>query len=324
MLSRLKALASRQDSPPTIAAAPEPLRPFHRDVPLRSCMARPHLKTWRSGFLRHEDYLRFTPRRANTLFAVHEPDDGTAPPVHERLPQAYFGGVLYPFYGHFLIETLSRLPHIPDDGVPIVYMCLENTIKDWQRGFFADTGLDRRVRFTRNDQLLEVGQLFQVDQTTTVHADISSRFIAYTQGLFPTSPSQGRRLYLSRRLSKNAPVLREDAFETGLQDLGLEVISPETLTIREQVRLLDEADVVVAVEGSALHTLIFSSTPKQVLVLPRRKELDLNFVLQFAMQGQIRLQQIHAMACQAENFSAPSELDVDRALTAVRAALSPP
>lgn len=322
MLGRLKALAGR---PALAAAAPvaaaAPARTGRADVALRSCVSHPELSTWQSGFVREADHLHFTQRRAGTLFAVHRPAPADLP-VRERLPQAHFGGVLFPFYGHFLIESLSRLPDIPDDGLPIVFMGLGDTVKDWQTRFFADAGLSRRLHFTRKDSLILVDQLFRPDQTATIHADISSRFIRHTQRLFAPSASRGRRIYLSRRQSKNAPVEHEAAFEDGLRTLGIEPLCPENLPVREQVRLLDEAELVVAVEGSALHTLVFSTTPKRVLVLPRRQTLDLNFVLQFAVQEHLQVQQIHAMARRATTFKDPCSLDVEAALAGVQQAMA--
>jgi capsular polysaccharide biosynthesis protein len=319
MLGRLKALAGRQAQAVTAPAVPTLLS--RHGVALRSCVSNPDLNTWQSGFVHEPDHLHFTQRRAGTLFAVHRPAPADLP-VREHLPQAHFGGVLFPFYGHFLIESLSRLPDIPDDGLPIVFMGLGDTVKDWQTRFFADTGLSSRLRFTRKDSLILVDQLFRPDQTATIHADISSRFIRHAQGLFAPSASRGRRIYLSRRQSRNAPVEHEAAFEDGLRALGIEPVCPETLPVREQVRLLDEAELVVAVEGSALHTLIFSTTPKRVLVLPRRQTLDLNFVLQFAVQEQLQVQQVHAMARRATTFKDPCTLDVEAALAGVQLALA--
>ena len=62
--------------------------------------------------------------------------------------------------------------------------------------------------------------------------------------------------------------------------------------------------------------------PKRVLVLPRRQTLDLNFVLQFAVQEHLQVQQIHAMARRATTFKDPCSLDVEAALAGVQQAMA--
>jgi len=324
MLSRIKALAAsfdREQRPvPDEARAPTEGLHVVQDVQLSSCFTREQDKTWQSGFIRRSDYATFTPRRANNLFSQHCASF-PALEVKEIFPRAYFGGVLFPYYGHFLIESLARLPNIPDDGLPIVFMCLSDTVKEWHKLFFSDIGLDTRIRLTRKSQLMQVDEMIRVDQTTCIHADISRRFLDFTQTLFPAAPSLGKKIYLSRKLSPNAPVQHEDLLEEQLALLGFDIIQPEKLTIKKQVRLFDEAATVAGVEGSALHTLIFSSTPKHVMILPRRKTLDLNFVLQFAVQPRLRVEVLHCMQRYAETFSAPAELDVAAARQAIASAV---
>jgi len=71
-----------------------------------------------------------------------------------------------------------------------------------------------------------------------------------------------RRLYVSRRNVSRRRVLNEDVLESFLADHGFESCQPETLSLVEQVRLFQEAQVVVAPHGSALVNLLFGTNLK--------------------------------------------------------------
>lgn len=293
-----------------------------KNVPLSSCFMNKGDKTWNSGFVEKQHYQLFTPRRHLGFFSNHS-QNFPLPSSFQQLSRAYFGGVLFPYYGHFLLESLAFLPNIPDDDTPILFMCLQSTIKSWHRQFFEDIGIAHRLRFTAANQLTWVDQLLKVDQTTIIRADISSRFIHYTSQLFQTEPSSqpDTKIYISRRNSTNAPIENEAALEAELIQLGFKIVAPETLSIREQVQLYNNASIIAAVEGSALHTLVMTHTAKTILMFARRTETEFNFTLQFAMQPQLRVVQIHAMERYAKTFNDSAVLDVAQAVAATRLAL---
>jgi capsular polysaccharide biosynthesis protein len=141
--------------------------------------------------------------------------------------------------------------------------------------------------------------------------------------LFPVSDMANGLLYISRARCRNAPVGGETAFQDALRGRGFEVVNPEDLSIREQAQKYDRASAIVAIEGSALHTLLLAASPKTVVILRRRRELDINFRLQFCMQPQLRVKELGCMKRYAHDFGDDSELDVDAALSAVEKVLVP-
>jgi len=277
---------------------------------------------WNSGFPRKQDHLTFGLRRVNGLFSLHASPFPELP-LGQELESAYFGGILFPYYGHFVFESIACLPNIPDDGRPILFMCLNSTVTAWHKEFFKDTGLADRLVFTKKTAMTRVQKLIHVDQSTVLLAHLSARYIEFTSNLFPAETPNGRMIYLSRRGCKNAPVQNEEEFESRLKDLGFEIVQPETMPIREQVRIANQASVIVGVEGSALHTLVFSSTPKKVFILARRKKVDFNFVLQFAMQPQLQVEEIYCMKKYGADFKDSSELDIDLAVDKIASKLGP-
>lgn len=294
-----------------------------RDVKLTSC--RPKSGTqgppWMSGFETLELHRRFGLRRMKQFFAA-APEGPLGLPVRHRLDRAWFGGVLFPYYGHFLVESLGMLPNIPEDGSPIVFMALQNTVTGWHREFFEDIGIASRLYFTDKSSTVEVRRLSKADQTTVFQGDVSGAYIRWMQSRFGASPRSGRRIYLSRRDCRSARIIGEDELESRLDAMGVESVVPEKLSIREQARMIDACDTVIAVEGSALHTLAFCPSAKNVIVLHRRNELEHAFCLQFAVQPHLRVTELRCMRRYAVNFADNAELDVDLAIAAIGQAIA--
>ena len=297
-----------------------------RDVKLTSCRPKPGAAggpPWVSGFETVEQYRLFGLRRMRQIFSS-PPDGPLELPVRLRLDRAWFGGVLFPYYGHFLVESLAMLPNIPDDGSPIVFMALQNTVTGWHRQFFEDIGIASRLHFTDKSSTVEVGRLLKADQSAVFQGDVSGAYIHWMQSRFAASPRSGRRIYLSRRECRTARAIGEERLESRLAAMGVESIVPEKLSIREQAQLLDGCDTVIAVEGSALHTLAFCPSPKRVIVLHRRNELEHAFALQFAVQPHLRVMELRCMRRYATNYIEDAELDVDRAAASIEAGMAGP
>lgn len=289
------------------------------DVPITSCTPALDGTGWVSGFLRRSDHNIFSHRRAGNLFSQFQEETVIHNHTKEAfIPKAYFGGILFPYYGHFLLESISRLPNIRSNKIPIVFILLKNTIKEWHTQFFNDIKIRDRIVFTSSNEIIRVGELIRVDQTSSIHCDISRRFLTYTQGIFNFSPTLAQnKIYLSRQLCTNAKTSGEEELEARLSALGFQIINPERFSIREQAFLISTANTVVGIEGSALHTQIFSPNPQNVILLLRRRRIDHNFLLQFAVQPQINFRVISCMKKYAENFSAPSELDIKEAMRCI-------
>lgn len=319
---RLSFLRKEQEPHEKNEITKKPSNTIVENVLISCCTKAADGKRWISGFQRESDHFLLSPRRAGQIFGCFEPPK-FQPKIIRIIDQAYFGGVLFPFYGHFLIESLSRLPNIDSDNIPIVYMSLEGSTRPWQAEFFKSSQLHKRIIVAEDPaSAIHVAELIRVDQTTTIHADISKKFIDYTSKIFPTSPSKGRKIYLSRKNCKNATTKNEDALEIYLTSKGFEIISPEKLSLNEQVKILNESSIVVGIEGSALHTLIFTTAPLHLIILVRRKKLDHNFILQLSLQPNIRTTEVLAMSHIAENFSATSTIDLETAVSKIELALN--
>jgi capsular polysaccharide biosynthesis protein len=86
--------------------------------------------------------------------------------------------------------------------------------------------------------------------------------------LVPTNALPKRGLYLTRQVpSYYRRLSNKEEIESIASSFGLELISPETLPISEQIKLFSECAFAVGEYGSVLHNTLFSPLGIRVLAL---------------------------------------------------------
>lgn len=82
--------------------------------------------------------------------------------------------------------------------------------------------------------------------------------------------SRTRKLFLSRKKRDWRRLQNEDDVCEALAARGFEILFPEDMSIEEQVRMFQEAAVVVAPGGSSLINAVFGSTEIKLIILSQR------------------------------------------------------
>lgn len=80
-----------------------------------------------------------------------------------------------------------------------------------------------------------------------------------------TQPEAKRRVYVSRRKMKHARIVNESDLEPVLGARGFEIVTPEELTMREQVKLFAEAAFIAGPHGSGLTNILFAPSGSRIL-----------------------------------------------------------
>jgi capsular polysaccharide biosynthesis protein len=190
-----------------------------------------------------------------------------------------YGGVLLSAYGHFLIESLGRawaIRQFPD--LPFVWQADRGTtgLLPWQREILELLGIapSRAVLVNRARRLGSV-------LLPTAGAILDEYFHpAQLEALACVDfrePVKGVRIWLSRTgLSGGAGRLIDEAeIENRLRALGWRVIHPETMTVREQLASMAEAEIVGGCVGSAFHTLMLARNVRARIRMLNRFPSDL-------------------------------------------------
>lgn len=183
----------------------------------------------------------------------------------------FYGGNITNHFGHFLTETLPRywLGRQSYQGLRILVHA-EKSLEElfsltWIRELFDLLGLcrDDFVVFDRPTRLRAVivaGSAFEENHFAH-HA--LARFCNDLGERYGEQMTDSAPLYLTRSgfQSQMRVILGEDEVATRLHHAGFMVISPEALSIRQQIGLFSSHRPTAGFVGSAFHNSIFCARP---------------------------------------------------------------
>ena len=227
------------------------------------------------------------PKGEFLIETVHRPHQLLDSPTYRsRLPlkKRYLEGDWYSLisyfgenYGHWFWEDLPRLfnalPHLPKSTRFLV----SPYIRPFQKDSLFALGIhpDRLATQPSNvntecERLWFATALGNLDWVVTA-PDVIRRMAKALVEAFERRTTPGpERVYISRRASslKNQNrITNEDDFLQELVRLGFEIVTPECLTLKEQVRIFHNAKVILGAFGAGLTNMLFCPPSSMVLEL---------------------------------------------------------
>ena len=215
-------------------------------------------------------------RRANEPFA---------PPAGQQEELAgtwLWGGTLWSYFAHFIVESPGRLwalDHLdtPPEGIVFIPRRAGQDIalNRFQTEFFAALGVDLPIKVVadaaRIERLLVPGQGFGLGAISAG----TEKFRDFVHARFGAgvAPEGGDKLYISRSLlgPKRGGLIGEDQIEAELAAQGYEIFHPQKHDIATQIARYKAARKIVAPEGSALHLYAYAGGPDQSVALIQRR-----------------------------------------------------
>jgi hypothetical protein len=119
------------------------------------------------------------------------------------------------------------------------------------------------------------------EQLYSAHIDMVRPFRQVAARIAGDVTMSDQPLYLSRRrlTSRERPVVGESALEDLVRENGFAIAYPETMSIVDQIRLINaHADIFSSV-GSAAHTILFALNKPRLHFLANRESIPGNFFL---------------------------------------------
>lgn len=211
-------------------------------------------------------------------------------PVQKLTGRWLWGGVLWAHFGHFLVESTSRLwalAHLdqPVDGILFIPKRPRSgeNLRGFQTGFLDMMAPGLQIRVAADpvqvEELIVPGQGFGLGKITAGTERFRNAIhSSFAQDIAPDGPD---KIYLSRSalgLGKGG-LLGEEHMETLLRAEGYDIFHPEQHDLATQVARYKAARKVVAADGSAVHLYAMVGRPDQsVAMILRRQSRSTNLL----------------------------------------------
>jgi len=246
----------------------------------------------------------------------------TIPSGATNLPKAVFGGVAFDHFGHFLLETTSRLWCLPEyrelpwlfltDGKP--------ALKGYQLDFLELLGLER-AQILPVDDWVHVGELVVPEPAFIYHHHVTHAYRdIFRNARLPDNDKGGRRIFVSRGHTTIALTVGERELEEILAQDGWEIVYPEDLPAAAQAGLFRDENIVMGLQGSAMHLGLFAPAGRRVVHLCRGQGYRGYYILDDLIQANATYFQAMAEpALKSKPINGPFLLNLDSTLAFLRA-----
>lgn len=187
-----------------------------------------------------------------------------------HVPKAVFGGVAFDHFGHFLLETTARLWCL-DEYKTLPWLFLTDgqaALKPYQVDFLQLLGL-------APEQIIPVASWHQIDELIipepgfVYHHKVSRAYRDIFRRPVVAPAREGRKIYLSRGNTTIARTIGEAELQAFLALDGWDIICPETLPAAEQAALFRDDNILLGLQGSAMHLGLFAPDARRVVHLCR-------------------------------------------------------
>lgn len=210
-------------------------------------------------------------------------------PQQEIDEDVVYLGLLFNHYGRVLLESLARVWYLDrvDPSLKVVFNsanAAQSGYAPWLPAVLSLFGIppDRILHVnapTRLRRAIVPEPLFE--QFYSAHVDMVRPFREVAARVAGNVTPSAQPLYLSRRrlTSRQRPVIGEAELEEVLRANGFRIAYPETMTIEDQVRLINSHADIVSSLGSAAHSILFALQRPRVHLLASRDDIPANYFL---------------------------------------------
>ncbi len=175
-----------------------------------------------------------------------------------------YAGRPSPAFGHFLLDSMSRLWYAKNNPNITIIWDTERNLFDsiylnGAKHIFNLVGIKNKNMFLEKKVRIKnvifpfpgisIGNYFLKDHEIFLGVYKCKNTIS------------GKKLYLSRKKIKNAPVKDEDIIEKLVSSYGFEIFYPEEHSIEKQLDAISSSEIVLGIEGSAFYSVVLLKRP---------------------------------------------------------------
>lgn len=220
-------------------------------------------------------------------------------------------------YYHFLSETLPRVLHITRLHSDVTFVTSQNPPAYVGQVLHS---LDIRFRILARGTLLKADRTLLCDHPFRFWprlTDLHALRTAFADELSRDAVSDGRIVYVSRSRSSRS-LGDEQKLERALKNNGVEVFFLETMPLREQIRVISNARMVISPHGAGLADIAFMNPQTRVLELSSGEGFEQCY-RRMAAALQLRYSYFPLVGSAEAPYGVATDLVIDEVLDRIRA-----
>lgn len=176
----------------------------------------------------------------------------------DKLPGTYiYGGCLFAHFGHFIWESLTRIATIRTcRPYPLLFITPNDRLFETQKLFFKAMGLRNEIILVRMPTLVE-NLIYAAPQSSLNPLSMSQEMLD-ALAFKDYGEMTDRKIWLSRTKLKYGRIINEREIESRIPEFGFEIVSPEKLSLPDQIRMISTSRVVAGFSGSQFFSSFFA------------------------------------------------------------------
>ncbi len=175
-------------------------------------------------------------------------------------------------YHHWLWDEVPRvfsaLPYLPS-GIRFI---VAESMKEYQKQSLEPLGINNTkcvmqdpYTETTVERLWFATPLGHSEQAATAPDIVDKLRDTYRKAYTAEDDKSSKKIYISRKNSKNRKLINEDEIINILRNYGFQAIIAEKMQFYEQVKLFAEAKIIIGPHGAGLTNMIFSKTGTSII-----------------------------------------------------------
>lgn len=168
-----------------------------------------------------------------------------------------YGGCLFAYFGHFIWESLARIATIRKcRPYPLLFITPNDHLFNTQKLFFRAMGIRNEIVLVRKPTLVE--NLIYAPPLSSLSPVSMSGEMLDALAFRDSREMIDRKVWLSRTKLKYGRIINERDIVERISEFGFEIVSPERLSLHDQVRLISTSRVVAGFSGSQFFSSFFA------------------------------------------------------------------
>lgn len=197
---------------------------------------------------------------------------------HRKMKGVYtsFMGSYNHVYYHFLIENVTRFYAISEIEEPVINIIVPEGLRYWQIEILK-IFWDKRFKLVpiKRNEVFELETFYfpsfwHVDCSAYIPKEISDfvRNKMFKYFGLKKNIERKRRIFFSRGKMHRRVILNRKEMLALLEQYGFEEIHPQEFSVKEQAEIMNSAEIMIAMNGSAFANLIFGTNLKMIIIFP--------------------------------------------------------